>query len=154
MAMERLESWKREFLIVVGFLLLPLLLYAPVTLGGKTMIPVDNLFQWQPWASSAEQLGVATPQNSLLTDLVIENYAWKRFFVESVKAGEIPLWQPYLFAGSPFLATGQHSMLYPFSWLFLILPIAKAYGWCTVSQLWLAGGADVCVRPYPLPAPF
>ena len=124
---------------MVGFLLLPLLLYAPVTLGNKTMIPADNLFQWQPWANAAEEMGAATPQNGLLTDMVIENYVWKRFFVESVKNREIPLWQPYLFAGSPFLATGQHSMLYPFSWLFFLAPLWKAYGWYTVSQLWLAG---------------
>jgi O-antigen/teichoic acid export membrane protein len=137
--MKRFEGWKRDLLIAVGFLLLPLLLYAPVTLGSQTMIPADNLFQWQPWASAAAQFGIETPQNGLLTDLVIENYAWKRFFVGSIKAGEIPLWQPYLFGGSPFLATGQHSMLYPFSWLFLLLPITKAYGWYTVSQLWLAG---------------
>ncbi|MEJ2748442.1 MAG: hypothetical protein P8183_11130, partial [Anaerolineae bacterium] len=137
--MKRFKIWKRDLLIVAGFLLLPLLLYAPVTLGSKTMIPADNLFQWQPWASAAAQFGIDTPQNDLLTDMVIENYAWKRFFVESIHNREIPLWQPYLFAGSPFLATGQHSMLYPFSWLFLILPIAKAYGWYTVSQLWLAG---------------
>ncbi len=137
--MKRFEEWKRDLLIAVGFLLLPLLLYAPVTLGSQTMIPADNLFQWQPWTSAAAQFDVETPQNGLLTDMVIENYAWKRFFVESIQAGEIPLWQPNLFGGSPFLATGQHSMLYPFSWLFLILPITKAYGWYTVSQLWLAG---------------
>ncbi len=137
--MKRFEVWRRDLLITVGYLLLPLLLYAPVTLGSQTMIPADNLFQWQPWTSAAAQFDVETPQNGLLTDMVIENYAWKRFFVESIKAGEIPLWQPNLFGGSPFLATGQHSMLYPFSWLFLILPITKAYGWYTVSQLWLAG---------------
>jgi hypothetical protein len=28
---------------------------------------------------------------------------------------------------------------YPFSLLFLILPLASAYGWYTVSQIWLAG---------------
>ncbi|RMG93557.1 MAG: hypothetical protein D6706_15110 [Chloroflexi bacterium] len=53
--------------------------------------------------------------------------------------GEIPLWNPYLFAGAPFLATGQHSAYYPFGVLFLVVPLAKAYGWFTLSQLWLAG---------------
>ncbi len=137
--MKRLGRYKLDFWIVIGFLLLPLLLLAPVTLGNKTMIPADNLFQWPPWVSAAQEMGATEPQNGLLTDMVIENYAWKRFFVASAQNGEIPLWQPYLFAGSPFLATGQHSMLYPFSWLFLILPIVKAYGWYMVSQLWLAG---------------
>lgn len=137
--MKRWHSFRIDIILVAGFWLLPLLLYAPVTLGTQTMLPVDNLFQWQPWQSAAAELGVTRPQNGLLTDLIIQNYAWKRFAVDSIRAGEIPLWNPHLFAGAPFLATGQHSLLYPFSWLFLALPIAKAYGWYTVSQLWLAG---------------
>ncbi|MEW5989104.1 MAG: oligosaccharide flippase family protein, partial [Chloroflexota bacterium] len=124
---------------MAGFLLLPLLLYGPVTVGGRTMLPADNLFQWQPWAGAAADLGVEVPHNSLVSDLILENYAWKRFIQDSLQAREIPLWNPYLFAGAPFLANGQHSAYYPFSLLFLVLPLAKAYGWYTVSQLWLAG---------------
>lgn len=137
--MKRWQSLYTDMLLVAGFWLLPLLLFASVTLGDQTMLPLDNLFQWEPWRTMAADKGIDYPQNGLLTDLVIENYAWKQFAVNSIHAGDIPLWNPYLFAGAPFLATGQHSMLYPFSWLFLLLPLPKAYGWYTVSQLWLAG---------------
>lgn len=137
--MKRLAAYKADLLIVAGFLFLPLLLFADVTLGNHTMLPVDNLFQWAPWETAAATFDVEVPQNSLLTDMIVENYAWKRFILNSLRHGEIPLWNPYLFAGTPFLATGQHSGYYPFSLLFLILSLAKAYGWYTVSQLWLAG---------------
>ncbi len=137
--MKRLRPFLPDILLLFSFLLLPLLLYGPVTLGSKTMLPADNLYQWEPWASEAAARGVERPQNPLLTDLVIQNYAWKSFTVETVQARDIPLWNPYLFAGMPFLATGQHSMLYPFSWLFFLLPMAKAYGWYALSQVWLAG---------------
>ncbi len=137
--MRRLRPFLPDLLLLFSFFLLPLLLYAPVTLGGRTMLPADNLYQWEPWSAQAAELGVGRPQNPLLTDLVIQNYAWKRFAVETVQARDIPLWNPYLFAGTPFLATGQHSMLYPFSWLFLLLPIPAAYGWYALSQVWLAG---------------
>ncbi|MCA9961101.1 MAG: hypothetical protein KC443_18805, partial [Anaerolineales bacterium] len=137
--MKQLYSLRKDILMVAGFLFLPLLLLGSVTLGNQTMLPVDNLFQWQPWQSAAAELGVTQPQNGLLTDLLIENFAWKRFAVDSIKAGDVPLWNPYLFAGMPFLATGQHGMLYPFSWLFFLMPIPKAYGWYALSQLWLAG---------------
>ncbi|MCB0028462.1 MAG: hypothetical protein KDE28_11180, partial [Anaerolineales bacterium] len=138
--MKRLWHHRRfDLLAVAGFFILPLLLYGAVTLGGRTMLPVDNLFQWAPWAAYAESYDVAVPQNSLLSDLIIQNYAWKQFTRESIAAGEIPLWSPNLFAGSPFLANGQNSTYYPFSILFWLLPLAKAYGWFTLSQLWLAG---------------
>ena len=126
-------------LIVLGLFLLPLGLLWQQTLGGKTLIPADVLYGFQPWKSAAAQFGIAYPQNHLVADLVLENYAWKRFIVESLQQGQIPLWNPYTFAGEPFLANGQHSALYPFSLIFYALPLWQAYGWFTVSQLWLAG---------------
>lgn len=137
--MSRLRSYAVDLFIAAGFLLLPLLLFGNVTFGDRTMVPVDNLFQWQPWSSSADELGIAYPHNALLSDLILENYPWKRFINESVGAGEIPLWNSHLFAGTPFLASGQHSAYYPFSLLFIIAPLLKAYGWFTIGQLWLAG---------------
>jgi O-antigen/teichoic acid export membrane protein len=136
--MSRLRAFKADLIVLAGFLLLPLLLYSSVTIGGRTMLPADNLFQWQPWASHAAELGVETAQNSLISDLILQNYPWRRFIRQSLQAGELPLWNPYLFAGAPFLATGQHSAYYPFSLIFLVLPLPQAYGWYTVSQLWLA----------------
>ncbi len=119
--------------------LLPLVLFWAVTVGPYTLIPADILFQYAPWAADAGALGVGKPQNHLLADLVLENWQWKRFMIDSVRAGELPLWNPYLFAGVPFLAAGQHSALYPPSLLYYVLPLEKAYGWYTVLNLAIAG---------------
>ncbi len=126
-------------LCVALLLLLPFSLFLSVTVGRATLLPVDNLFAWQPFHSLAASLGVGTPQNGLLSDLILENYPWKRFILDSIHQGEIPLWNPYLFAGIPFLAAGQHSALYPLSLLYYLLPLDRAYGWFTVLNLGLAG---------------
>jgi O-antigen/teichoic acid export membrane protein len=136
---NHLRRYQRDLWLVAGFLILPLLLFGNVTLTGQTMVPADNLFQWQPWQSAAAEFGIDRPQNALITDLVIQNYPWKQFIRESLNQGEIPLWNPHLFAGMPFLATGQNAGYYPFSIFFLLLPLSQAYGWYTISQLWLAG---------------
>ncbi|NLE45952.1 MAG: oligosaccharide flippase family protein [Chloroflexi bacterium] len=125
--------------IIVLLLLAPLLLFAPVALGNRTIVPVDVLFSFEPYRAAAEQLGVGSPQNHLVADLVLENYVWKRFFVESVQRGEMPLWDPFIFSGHPFLANGQHSMLYPLSVVFFILPLWRAFGVFIWLQLGLAG---------------
>ncbi len=130
---------RQDLLIVLLLLILPLLLFGPVTLGSRTLLPVDNLFAVEPWSSFATELGVDQPHNALLSDLILENYSWKQFLVDSIRSGTIPLWDPYLFAGHPFLANGQHSALYPFSLIFYLLPLAQAYGWFTALQFWLAG---------------
>jgi O-antigen/teichoic acid export membrane protein len=145
MTATRLWSRYRVDALAVGVLLaLALILFWPQTFGGKTLLPVDNLFQWEPWRSFAAEQGVAQPENSLLSDLILENYVWKRFILDSLRqpgdlTDKLPLWNPYLFAGVPFLATGQHSALYPFSALFYVLPLAHAYGWFSALQLFLAG---------------
>jgi O-antigen/teichoic acid export membrane protein len=139
MIRDRWRAIRPDVLIALAYLILPLLLYAGVTVGPRTMLPADNLFQWLPWRESAAEFGATIPHNALIGDLIIQNYAWKRFVLSSLGGGEIPLWNPYLFAGAPFLANGQHSALYPFSILYLIIPLAKAYGWFALSQVWLAG---------------
>ncbi len=141
------KSWLRyraDLAASAVLLALALVLFWPQTFGGKTLLPADNLFQWQPWQSFAAAQGVTQPQNPLLSDLILENYAWKRFILQSIRqpgglTDKLPLWNPYLFAGSPFLATGQHSALYPFSVLFYVLPLAQAYGWFSALQLFMAG---------------
>ena len=124
---------------VLVLLVVPLTLFIPVTLGGRTLLPADNLFQYQPFRAAAAQLGTGTPQNALLDDLILENFQWKTHILRSLAEHELPLWNPYLFAGVPFLAAGQNSALYPLSLLYDILPLQNAYGYFTVVQLGLAG---------------
>jgi O-antigen/teichoic acid export membrane protein len=129
---------KLDAAICLLLLLLPLLWFFPQTLGGKTLLPADNLYEFEPWASARSALGVGTPHNGLISDLILENYPWKQFLRESLRSGQIPLWNPRLFAGVPFLAAGQHSALYPLSAIFYIVPLWRAYGIFTWLQLGLA----------------
>ena len=92
-------------------LLLALLWFAPVlvpSITAATLLPYDNLSTFDPWRSL--QAG-RIPYNDLLSDLVLQNAAWKLHLRESLAAGEIPLWNPKILTGVPFLAGGQASAL-------------------------------------------
>ncbi|MFN8372230.1 MAG: oligosaccharide flippase family protein [Anaerolineae bacterium] len=129
-----------DVLSLVLLFALPLLLFWQQTLGGRTLLPAENLYQTEPYAAYRDQVGApAIPQNHLLDDLVLENLQWKSFIRDSFAQGEFPLWNPHQFAGIPFFAAGQPSTLYPFNILYYTLDLAAAYGWFTVVQLWLAG---------------
>jgi len=123
----------------VAFLFLAFAFFGKVTLGGETLLPADNVFAWAPWRAYATQAGVQGPHNALLSDLYLENYAWKRFILQALRARQLPLWNPYILTGVPFLAAGQHSALYPLSLLFYIVPLSAAYGWFAALHLFLAG---------------
>ncbi len=138
-AEKRLRRQWRDLLAVGLLLVFPLLLFAPVSLGTKTLLPVDVLFTSQPFRMGAAASGITDVQNPLLADLILENYVWKQLLVDAVKDQTLPLWDPYLFTGHPFLANGQHSALYPLTWVFLVMPIPRAFGVFIVLQLGLAG---------------
>lgn len=134
------SSRRLDVLSIFALLLLPLLWFAPQALGGRTLLPADNLFTSAPWAAYADALGAAVPHNGLISDLILENYQWKSFIGEALRTGDLAgvLWNPRLFAGAPFLAAGQQSAVYPLSTLFYILPLWRAYGVFTWFQLGLA----------------
>jgi hypothetical protein len=129
---------RRDLGVALFVLILAALFFAPVLFGGATLVPFDNLFRFPPWRAFSSQFGITTPYNELASDLVLENYAWKEFIIDSLRAKEIPLWNPYLFAGVPFFAAGQHSALYPFSFFFYFLPLERAYGIFVALQLAIA----------------
>lgn len=129
---------RHNLLVLLLFVALAAIFFAPVLFTDRVLVPFDNLYQFPPWSAFASQFGITTPHNALVSDLVLENYAWKKFIVETLSAHELPLWNPYLFAGVPFLAAGQHSAMYPFSALFYVLPIARAYGYFVAIQFVIA----------------
>ena len=61
------------------------------------------------------------------------------FWVESIKNGDFPLWNPYQFAGHPFFANPQHAILYPFHSLFFLLPFDLAFNTIIILHFFLGG---------------
>lgn len=60
--------------------------------------------------------------------------------VTSVKNGEFPFWNRYIFSGFPFFANPQTSILYPVLWiLYLIFPLSVAYSISIMLHYSLAG---------------
>src|SRR5688572_45933 len=138
--MRRLRVLAPDIFIISLLFLLPLGFFYQQTLGGRTLIPTENLFQYEPYATYADVVHApTTPHNDVVSDLILENYQWKSFIRQQIALGEVPLWNPHQFSGIPFLAAGQHSALYPLSIIYYIMPLWLAYGWFTVLNIWLAG---------------
>jgi hypothetical protein len=56
-----------------------------------------------------------------------------------IRQGIVPLWNPYQFAGHPFLATGLYGVCYPPNVLYLLLPTEIAIEAVVVAHMALAG---------------
>ena len=78
-------------------------------------------------------------KNFLITDPVRQTYPWRNLSVLSEKNKELPLWNPYNFAGTPLLANFQSAVFYPFNLLFFILPFSVSWSLLILLQPLLAG---------------
>mgnify|MGYP001323177159 FL=1 len=65
----------------------------------------------------------------------------------ALRAGQLPLWNPYLFLGAPFLANPQTAIFYSLHWPLVGLDAAASLKATLALHLWLAGlGAALYVR--------
>ncbi|HYY88075.1 MAG TPA: hypothetical protein VFA49_04710, partial [Chloroflexota bacterium] len=71
-------------------------------------------------------------------DAFVYFYPQRAFLARSLLDGELPLWNPYLFLGAPFLANPQTAVLYPPSWLFVLGPVFVGYSVQLVLHAFLA----------------
>ncbi|HEX8969609.1 MAG TPA: hypothetical protein VF937_17125 [Chloroflexota bacterium] len=71
-------------------------------------------------------------------DALVYFYPQRVFLARSLLAGRVPLWDPDLFMGAPFLANPQTAVLYPPSWLFLLGPVQAVYTAQLVLHAFLA----------------
>ena len=84
---------RARILTAAMLILLPLIYFFPAVIGKITLVPGDGLTQ---------NLGVRVLIGQMLRD------------------GHLPLWNPYIFAGTPLLASIYPGALYPPNWLFAL----------------------------------
>ncbi|MBX7118199.1 MAG: YfhO family protein [Gemmatimonadaceae bacterium] len=77
---------------------------------------------------------------SPVSDQMIAGYAFRDFAAQSLRAGDgVPLWNPYLFGGLPYVAAMHGDIFYPTAWLREVLPTDAAMTWGLILHLMLAG---------------
>jgi len=106
--------------------------------AGRIMLPADMCLLMLPWQHLQEQFGFHRPHNPML-DPIQQYLPWRIYAVESVRNGIIPLWNPYAFCGTPFLANLQSTVLYPHNLLFLLTGARHGFGVSAIIHLILGG---------------
>src|SRR5216683_2910672 len=96
---------------IVGLLVASLAFYYPLVFLGRALVDYDAFVYFYPQ---------------------------RVYLAQSLLAGRIPLWDPDLFLGVPFLANPQTAVLYPPSWLFLLGPVQVIYAAQLVLHAFLA----------------
>jgi len=106
----------------------------------KNKVPFASSYQvnfFSPWSTYPQFAGPV--KNSAMPDVIGQIYPWKHFTIQTLKTGQIPLWNPYSFSGTPHLANYQSAVFSPFNLLFFVLPFIDAWSVLVLLQPLLAG---------------
>ena len=93
-------DWLRTHRAIVILLLVPLVVFGVAQLFGRVFLDGDNFLQ---------------------------NFPMRVLVGRSIRHGELPLWNPYLFSGTPLLGGFNAGAAYPATWLMAVLPIFTAW---------------------------
>ena len=71
-------------------------------------------------------------------DLVTSFYTFRTFAARAIQQGILPLWNPHILLGAPFLANSQSALFYPQHLLFYVLPLPLAWTASILISMFLA----------------
>ena len=127
------------------WMLLPVLLtlfFFPLVFQGHVLSQSDVLYFFPPWESLRPPT-VRHPSNSLLSDLSLQFYPFRMYTQSMFSLGEIPLWNPALLGGVPFLANMQSALFYPTTFVATLaglwMPLEYTFGLSAWLRLCGAG---------------
>ncbi len=115
--------------IVVAF-------FAPSLFGDRAELPC-NPNRWDPWRVALTTEEIAPP--AVNTDCALAYYPRRAFATTRMRAGDLPLWDPYTFSGQPFLANYQSALLYPVNLALYLMEPLRAMGWFVAIHFVLGG---------------
>ena len=101
--------------------LLLLLTVLPLIFFNRLILDPQSMF-----FPSQDIISIFSQEKELLQDTV---RSYKTF----------PLWNPYIFSGSPFLGNPTSSMFYPVNILFMLFPVGRVFGYVFVINSFLIG---------------
>ncbi len=127
--------------VLIIFLLLSVFPFRSYFFSQKVPLPFNLLvFYYSPWKDETEAgYGLHVPNKPLGFDNLKLFYPLKKFTVDQMKSGNIPLWNPFVFSGNVHLATYQSAVFYPLNFLYFLLPMADAWSLLVIVLPILSG---------------
>jgi hypothetical protein len=109
------------------------LLRRPV-LGGAAVLAILTLVVF-----GDVLLSTSTVLSSKETDLFYQFVDWRTFGFTELARGNLALWNPYIYSGTPYFGGVQSALLYPPNWLYVVQPLASAINFGIALHVFLAG---------------
>jgi membrane protein YfhO len=133
------HSGKLLLALVAVFILVALLTYSPV-LAKKIPFPAQMVTGFPPWETVPGKLDFID-NGANYGDIATLFYPWRHYQSTLLQEGELPLWNPHILSGSPFLGNTESALFYPPNATFYFLPIPLAWALKLLLNIVIAGTA-------------
>ena len=88
-----------------------------------------TLVLWPVLFAAGERAPGLSEFNGQLQDGRTQWYPWRVYGFRSMREGTLPLWNPYVLCGVPFVGNFQSALFYPPNAIFLVAPVGTAARW-------------------------
>ena len=102
--------------------------------------------EYKPWRtySYLGYVPASVPNKAQYPDTIRQTYPWKTLAISMLKQGQVPLWNPYNFSGSPLMANFQSSAFYPLNIFYFLFSQPVAWSILVMLQPLLAAFFTYC----------
>ncbi len=137
-SLDMLSERKKDLLCVILLAIIPVTFFANVLFTDQVLVG-DNLGTYLPWGAYESEELLQRPSNRTL-DPLLSYYPRTLIAVGIVRAGSLPLWDPYKLGGVPLLATAPGAgFFYPPSIIYYVVSPLRGFGVSACLHLFLAG---------------
>ncbi len=131
-----LKKILNRFWPILVILLLVGIFSRPYFTQGRVPFPSSYLVSFfPPWSAS---YGMPV-KNNAMPDVITQIYPWKLLTTRSWTSGQIPLWNPFSFAGTPHAGNYQSAVFSPVNILPIVLGSIDGWSIAILLQPFLAG---------------
>lgn len=135
-------------ILVLGLVVPQFILYGPSLIGQKILLPLDILKsgghylppdELRTFHSADGQASLKNPfrsHNDSQSDQILSYEIERQFVAKEFRAGRIPLWTPYHYAGAPFVNWPKYS---PFTLIYSLIPSPYVLAWIQLIKTLVAG---------------
>ena len=143
--MGALRSGGGRFSAAAIYAVLALVVFGQGLLPGRLATSADYLWQATPWRASVPAGVSALGSNFELSDSITQ---FQPFLIHTRRSfPHLPLWDPYVMGGRPFLANGQSGVFSPFNLPAYVLPFWHSLALIAILKVLVAAlGAFVFGR--------
>ena len=117
------------------YAVLALAFFGQALTPGRTLSTSDQLWLNPPWAASPPP-SFLHPANFASPDFPLAFRPWASYTRRELPS--VPLWNPYVMGGRPFIGNAQSAVFSPFSLPAFVLPFGFAIGFIAALKVWAA----------------